>query len=128
MFGVPVAVQPQAEERLFCAACGRRVALTATFCFHCGFRLEKAAVASRLKDRVMRAYSLKEHVSFTCAEISALVEQEAQSRAMEFIRSGAIVRASAQKQQVEKTLDVVFPIIAGSAVIYFLSQALSRAH
>lgn len=125
---VPIVVQAQTEERFFCGACGKQAELKASYCFDCGRRLEKTALVSRLKQRLVKTDSLEKQVLFTEDEISVLVEHEVESRAKEMMRSGGLTRPSRPKRQMEKTLDFVAPIVAGLAAIYFLSKTLYQTH
>ncbi len=121
---LPLVLLAQGDERLFCGACGKPNALFSSFCFHCGSRLDKSALIARLKARVATADSLDQQVTFSPAEVSLLIREESESRAREFIRSGAKLPPTRPKTQVEKTLDVVVPIIVGATAIFFLRQAL----
>ncbi len=112
------------QERLYCGECGKESELKATFCFNCGLRLDKTALVSRLKDRLARVDSVYQHISFTPGELYVLVEELAESKAKEMMRLGSMVRAPRQKTEVEKTLDLVFPIIMGTTAVYLLGQKL----
>ena len=120
--GTPLYAQVQTEERLFCAVCGKQTVLKALFCPDCGHTLEKSALVSRLKDRLAKADSLGQPLFITATEISALVEDLAESNARRLGRLGN--RPAREKTDVEKTFDLVFPIVFGTATVYFLNQKL----
>ncbi len=120
---LPLIALAQNDERLFCAQCGKQNELVFSFCYFCGSRLDKEALVSRLKARVTAAESLTERLTFTPTELTVLVHYEAEAKARELLRSGVKLQPSRPKTQVEKTLDVVAPILVGTTAIFLMRQA-----
>jgi hypothetical protein len=123
---LPSLLLAQSEERLFCAECGKQNEITFTFCFNCGTRLDTSVLIARLKARVAAADSSNQQVVFAPAELKALVQAEAEAQAHELVRRSAKLTPTRLKTDVEKTLDVVVPILVGTTALYFIGQALYR--
>ncbi len=123
---LPMVLLANDDEKLFCAACGKQNSPAFIYCFHCGTRLDKSALLARLKVRVAAADSSNQQVMFAPAELKALVQAEAETKAQELVRRGAKLPPTRPKTDVEKTLDVVVPILVGTTALYFIGQTLYR--
>jgi len=114
----------QTEERLFCSVCAKQNEIRSSFCFQCGDRLDKSALLARLKIRAAAADSAKQSLVLTPAELSVLVQDEAELKAREMFSRGKASLPPRLKTDVEKTLDVVIPVIFGSVAVLLIMTVL----